>query len=399
MPSWCNKANAYTSAWCLYYLQGTLYSVGSFFSQLLLAILLLVSLYYCFVANVRYKLPIYFWGLNALVLILSTYGLFLMFGGFNSVEYDMPVKSFEYLKGVFISLLPIYSFYVFFVQKKVSDNYLFVWVVIFLLVSTVDYFENQNAQLIAAIQRHSSAEEFTNNAGYKFLALIPACALLYKKPVIQYIIVVYCTIYMLMSMKRGAIVICGVVLIWFVWNNIKNSRLMMKIGFIALSLVLCITCYEFIQNKMENSLYFQKRIENTLDGNSSGRDVLYNSLANYFWNETTSMQFIFGSGANATLQVVGDYAHNDWLEIAVNQGVLGLLVYVIYWMLFCITIKSSSLSPYAKLALQILFMIYFLKSLFSMSYGAMAISATFVLGYCLAQISKGNKKITIKNEF
>ena len=111
-------------------------------------------------------------------------------------------------------------------------------------------------------------------------------------------------------------------------------------------------------------LYFQKRIENTLDGNSSGRDVLYNSLANYFWNETTSMQFVFGSGANATLQVVGDYAHNDWLEIAVNQGVLGLLVYVFYWMLFCKTIMSSSLSPYAKLALQILFMIYFLKSLF-----------------------------------
>ena len=136
---------------------------------------------------------------------------------------------------------------------------------------------------------------------------------------------------------------------------------------------------------MVESAYFQKRLEDSFEGNSSGRDKIYSAMLSFFWNETTPLQFLFGSGANATLRVARVYAHNDWLEIAVNQGLLGLMIYMIYFLIFFKTVLSKRNNSSAKLALQLVFIICFMKTLFSMSYNDMNIGTTFVLGYCLAQ--------------
>ena len=391
MPSWCNKANAYTLGWCVYYLQGTLYPVGSLLSQLVLAILLLTSLYYYFIANTRYKLPIYFSGLNLLIVLFSIYGLHLIIT-YDASEYALKLPSYTFLKNIWISLLPIYSFFVFFKDKRIAESTLLVWIFVFFLVATANYYENHQAQLIAAMIRHSAAEEFTNNVGYEFLALVPACVFLYKKNVIQYFALGYCVFFMLMAMKRGAIIIGFFCLIWFLWNNIKNANYKMKVGVVALSMLLCFSGYKFIQMQMKDSLFFQKRVEDTIDGNSSERDKIYYLYANYFWNNTSPFHFALGSGADATLKIY-DYAHNDWLEIAVNQGVIGLIVYIVYWLLFFRMILSKNFTPRVKLTLQLLFVIYFMKTFFSMSYSDMAISATFVLGYCLAQENKNEQVV------
>jgi hypothetical protein len=101
----------------------------------------------------------------------------------------------------------------------------------------------------------------------------------------------------------------------------------------------------------------------------------------------------FGSGANATLSISSLYAHNDWLEIAINQGVFGLIIYFFYWIMFFRECSSKSYTPYARLAMQLLFIIYFMKTFFSMSYNDMTVGATLVLGYCLAQEKKNEQII------
>lgn len=383
-----NMANIYVLLWILYGLQGFLYPVGTFFSQFLLLFLLLVSLYYCYVANSRYNLPSYFIGLNLLLALFSVYGVYLMIGGYNSAEYALQVGSFEYLKGIFKSLLPIYAFYVFFNEKKMTEKLMPVCIVLFLFLVTVDFYVNYKVNLMAAKLVGSKAEEFSNNVGYEFLALLPICVFIYKRPILQYIVVGYCSFFLLLAMKRGAILIGAVCLIWFLWNNLRNASIKVKVVLVVLSLLLCSFSYQFIQNQLEKSVLFQKRIENTLDGNVSGRDDLYSSGLNYFWNESTPLQFIFGSGANATLKVLDNYAHNDWLEIAVNQGIIGLFVYVIYWILFMRTAFSKKYEPHIKLAIQLVFLIYFMRTIVSMSYSAMTVCATFTLGYCLAKEKK-----------
>lgn len=388
MSTWFNKANIYLIAWCLYNTQGIFFPKGTLFTQILVLLLLLVSLYYCFVCNTRYKLPVYFYGLNILLSMFVVYGFFLMFGGYNSMDYSKHVDSFSYLKNILLSLLPIYAFFVFFKENQISSKNFFIWILLFISVATLNYFKNHQEMLIAAILNKSKAEEFTNNVGYEFLAIIPACVFLYKKPFLQYLAIGYCMIFMLMAMKRGAIIIGVVCIIWFMWKNLRQRNIKKKFGLMALSLLLCFVSYHFIKYRMEDSLLFQERVEKTLEGNSSGRGELYSEFANYFWNKTTPIQFIFGSGANATLRISSNYAHNDWLEIAVNQGIIGLFFFTLYWLLFIRTLSSKNFDIHTKLALQLLFVIYFMKTFFSMSYASMPIPATFILSYCLVQEKK-----------
>ena len=159
----------------------------------------------------------------------------------------------------------------------------------------------------------------------------------------------------------------------------------MKIGVIFVFLVLSSVGYVTFNNHFSESYAFQRKIQDLQEGGGSGRDILYQEFSNHFFYETTPMQFLVGSGANATLTISTNYAHNDWLEIAVNQGLLGVLMYMFYWILFYRESFVKKRNPMIKLALQLVFVDYFMRTFFSMSYQAMTTSATFVLGYCLAK--------------
>lgn len=390
-PLWLNKAFFYILAWCLYDLQGLIVSKGSPIAQFVFIILLIISLYYFFVANIYYKLPIYFKGLNTLLAMFSVYGIFLIIGGYDAFDYHKQVPSFNYLKNIYISLLPVYAFYVFKKEGLITKRTLKFFIVAFFGFVTIKYFQNQREMLAYALLINSTKDEFTNNMGYLFLSLFPACVYFYKTPLLQYILIGYCFVFLLMGMKRGAIIIGVVCLFWFFLKSLKNASAKKKIGLLLLSVGLCYAGYAFAHKQMESSLYFQKRIEDTLEGNSSHRDDLYSHFAYYFWNETSPLQFIFGTGANGTLKVSYNYAHNDWLEIAVNQGLLGIIVYLFYWIAFAKNVIKTK-STQEKFALQLLFIIYFMRTIFSMSYGAMTIPATIILGYSFAQ-EKENEEI------
>lgn len=384
MFRWFDKTTAYIIAWGLYACQGVFLPKESILSQLLLFALLLISLYYTYVANMHYRLPTFFIGLNVLVIMFTIYGVYLIIQ-YNPADYNVKRDPFIYLKKIYISLLPIYSFYVFFREKKFEEKKIYIWISIFFVFSSIDFFRVRKEYMIRAMLLGSGATEFTNNMGYLFLSLVPACVFLYKKPLIQYITLGYCSVFVLLGMKRGAIIIGGGCLMYFLWNNVKKTNIRKKFGILFLSAILSVVCFLFVQHQMNNSFYFQKRVEQTLEGNSSGRDVLYGVLLDHFWNKTTPLQFAFGSGADATLKVFNNYAHNDWLEIAINQGLLGIVIYMLYWIMFAKESFSNSYGRQEKMALQLLLMVFFTKTLFSMSYYSMPTSATFILGYCLAQ--------------
>ncbi len=388
MPTWFNKANLYTFGWGLYWLQGSLYSVGSLLSQFLVFSLLFISLYYCFIANTRYKLPVFFTGLNMLMALFSLYGVFLILGSDN-----IGIPKYDYLKGIWISLLPIYAFYVFFKEKQINESAIYVWICAFTLIAIAGYYYSERIFLLNALLNHSNKVEFTNNAGYAFLSLIPAYVLLYKKPLIQYAALGLSIVYMLISMKRGAIIIGVMCLLLFMWNSLKNVTVKKKMTLVMLIVFLFYGSFWFVQHKMSESLFFQMRVEDSLEGNSSGRDVIYERILNYYWNETTPIEFMLGSGANASLRKLGVFAHNDWLEIAVNQGLFGIVIFLVFVLLFAKNAISKSYDCHVRLVFQLSFMIFFMKTFFSMSYSDMNLSMTFVLGYCLAQEEKNEQII------
>ena len=128
----------------------------------------------------------------------------------------------------------------------------------------------------------SSAEEITNNAGYLFLSLIPIWVLFRKKPLLQYAGLAFCMSFILMGMKRGAILIGGVVVLYLIWQIIKNARGKQRVIVILLTAVLAVAGVYFVIDMMTSSDYFLQRLEATKEGNSSGRDSLYSFFWTYF---------------------------------------------------------------------------------------------------------------------
>lgn len=391
-PAKLNRCDWFIVAWVLYYLQGIVYPEGGVISLALLGVNLIISAI-CAIKIWHWKdNPIYFRGFNLLVLLFTIYGLAYMLLNPSSVHYalsDRTLRPFGYIKTIYQSLLPIYPFYYYARKGDLTKERLQRWGVVLLVSVTLSYFRMQQEALQALVERGSSREEITNNTGYLFLSCIPLLVLYRSKPLLQFAALAFVMAFVVMGMKRGAIAIGAVVSTYFMLQTIKNSRGYKRFLFIFLSLAICVGAVFFFLYQMTTSEYMIQRIQATLEGNSSGRDSLYSFFWTYFTERADALQYLIGRGANGTLEIYYNVAHNDWLEIAVNQGLLGVIVYAVYWNCFYKTWKRAS-NIDAKTILAISLLIFFAQTLFSMSYGDMTYVSTSVLGYALATYKNPN---------
>ena len=115
-PAKLNRCDWFIIVWVLYYLQGVVYPTGGAISTVLLGINLLVSI------NCAIKIwkmpnnPPYIKGLNLLVLMFTIYGFALILMSPSTIYYRMSGKSmasYNYIKAIYLSILPIYAFYYF----------------------------------------------------------------------------------------------------------------------------------------------------------------------------------------------------------------------------------------------------------------------------------------------
>ena len=392
IPTKLNRCDWFIIVWVLYYLQGVLYSSGGAISTGLLGINLLVSIYCAIKIWQMPNNPPYIKGLNLLVLMFSIYGFAFILMNPSTVHYSMSgvsMASYNYIKSIYLSILPIYAFYYFSLKGYLTAERLRWWAVVFCISCVISYYIYMQQAMDKLLASGSMAEETTNNAGYLFLSLIPIWVLFRKRPLLQYAGLAFCMAFILMGMKRGAIAIGGVVVLYLIWQIIRNARGNQRFIVILLTAVLAVAGVYFVIDMMTSSDYFLQRLEATKEGNSSGRDSLYSFFWTYFTEKADAIQYLFGRGANGTLEIYYNYAHNDWLEIAVNQGLLGIIVYAVYWKLFYSTWRQST-NIEAKTILALVGIIYFAKTIFSMSYADMTYVCTSVLGYALATYKKPN---------
>lgn len=383
-----SRCDFFLLAWVLYYLQGIVYPEGGIISLAILGANLLISAICMFMVMQWRDKPIYFKGLNMLMLLFTIYGFMLVLLSPSTLYYPISgtsMKSYNYIKSIYLSLLPIYPFYYYTKKGFLTAERLRIWGVIFLASVTLSYIRMQREALEALID----ADETTNNSGYLFLSCLPLLVLYRKKPLIQFACLAFVIAFIVMGMKRGAIVIGLVCAIYFMLQSIRNSKGKTRISFILLSIGICICAFFFFTHEMTTSDYMMKRIDDTLAGNSSGRDNLYSFFWKYFTEQADFIHYLIGRGANGTLEIYYNYAHNDWLEIAVNQGILGVVVYAFYWLCFYKTWKQAT-NIDAKTILALTALIFFAKTMFSMSYADMSYVSTSVLGYALATLNRPN---------
>lgn len=389
-----NSCTLYILLWALYSLQGTLYASGSIISQGLLAIIMLQSVYYTYkVVTSEKNLPPFIKVLNCFLILITIYGIVALLDS-KQVYFDRvlseSVHKFVFLKSAYMSLLPIYAFYHFCKTKLLTGDIIRLISLFLLIVTTISFIRNQNEMLAEALMEGSSREEFTNNIAYNFLRLLPLAFFWNKRPLVQYLFAAFIFVFIIAGMKRGAILIGAVCFVWFIYRTWKVAHGKQRALITVLTILITIVGAKYIADFYVASEYFQYRMEQTSEGSSSGRDVIYSTLWTHFINETSLLKIMFGNGALQTINIVGNYAHNDWLEILTCHGVVGVFIYILYFIaLIKYWVKSKhNIIVYNILGMTLIIMIA--TTIFSMSYNNLSLATTICLGYCLGQSQQKN---------
>ena len=381
-----NRSDFFVCIWSIYMLQGLLYPQG-IINQLLQLIMIVWGLivFYRYVFS-QLKLPTLLKSVSILCLMYIVYGVVNIL--FGREDFGLRhVSDYEYLRQSLNSLLPIFVFYDFSRRGLLTYDRIKRYMIFFIPLFIVLFMRQQQLMLMEFGQ-----EETTNNEGYMFVSLLAYVYFFYKRPLSQYIMICILMVFVILSVKRGAILIFMLGAIYFLFTPLKKVTRRKKFVNILLSLTLVAFAIYFIQSRMSSSEYFMSRLESTIDGNTSGRYDIYHSILNEVTQEKNIFRFLFGRGANSTIAIAGNYAHQDWLETLCNNGIIGCCI-VLYFFISLIslliksyrTIKPPMFDAFITLAFVIL-----AKTMFSMSIQNLDLSQSLLLGFLAFETRKHN---------
>ena len=375
-------ANLYTLIAILYTIrQYTLSSVFS--SRIVFVLFFLLSIYYFIRVISEYgSLPV-IRALTVLTALFSVYGMFLVLFPPDSA-WLRECGSFQFLNDFLAALLPIFAFFYFSKKNLINEKWIFAWTFVFIFAALIQYHGMLNKRFMElAVDK----TEVVNNAGYIMMSIIPCLVFSRKHKIIQYVMWGVIMVFVIFAVKRGAIILSTAAFLVFLWQTIKGEKLQHKVFISILSVIFMFFVYRYLQHLLESTNLFSSRLIATLEGNSSGRDRIYSQYLGFFINESSPLTFLFGNGPYGTLRYLGKMAHNDWLEIGIDMGLLGLTAYFYYWIKVCGMVRRSKkcCSEEVYQALFLFTILYFGKTLFSMSIMAISVYAAVPFGYCIAQ--------------
>lgn len=376
-----NPCNIYLLFWCAYLLQGTLYPSGGLLSQGLLVIILVLSIRHTLLVLGDKSKPRYFTGLLILLSMHIIYGLVLFAtdGATTNGLVKRPPTYF-YLKSFLISLLPIFSFYYYVQKGHLNQRVYRQWVAVFLIVAILEFFRIQRESLL---NMAFNDEGITNNGGYVMLSLIP-CFLVFRKSWQQLVCILTVIVFVMASMKRGAILTTGIVVFAYLFQHYRSLNNWERLFYFVSILIAGLIGLSIFKDTLLTNDYFNLRVQQTLEGDSSGRNDIYRYLIDYYKYSTSFFHQLVGLGADGTIKISPKYAHNDWLEVLINQGLLGIVVMLVYWTQFVKTCRNKAYSIVSHNVLLLILILTFIRTLFSMSIGDNSVYLTSALGFALA---------------
>lgn len=342
-----------------------------------------LSLYYILLCIIRCKKTKYIKSFFAVFILLMVYGGFFAIFGTDS-SWVVTESASNYFHRYFCSMAPVIVFYYFGQNDMINEKWFRYVFILFIVAACYDY--QYETRHIASLVINDG--EQANNAGYYWLALMPLIAFYKQRPIIVYVSMALFSIMTIICMKRGPILIIAILdAILFIKLAIKNKSFKKSIWILVLSVIACNIIASFVGNMMETNSYFMSRITDTLEGKMSNREDMYPQYWHFFTSGNL-VEIICGRGAYATVHYLGSFAHNDWLEFLINMGLVGGIIYLVYFYRFNMMRKHSKsiCSEEVALAITLLLIINFAKTLFSMSIDNMQLYMSSVLGFCASQV-------------
>lgn len=341
--------------------------------------------FWCFFKSLKYwNSSAFLRSLTFMFGLVMVYCLFLMLTGTSGFKRELNPTNYTLL--YVASVLPIYSFYYFGRKGMLSSYWFMVMTILFCINAYALYYQNEQRMLEMLV---GGSEDFTNNSGYLIVSLLPLMAFFNKRSIIQYVGLFFIMAATIICFKRGAILVGFLAIAYFILKKLNVKNTFRRITTIALVAVLLVLLYRYFDSIFLTNDYFYQRVMLTREGDSSGRDSIYG----YFWNFLSSSKngvlgMLFGNGAAGTVKLLGIEAHNDWIEFAIDFGLLGIIVYLIYWFTIYKNYKFArkNLSDTIVLAMGMVLIINFARTFFSMSFISMTFMSTALIGYTMAMV-------------
>ena len=320
--------------------------------RVIFVLLCLYSVYY----KIRhYKLL----SVEKLILIFTCINLFHFFLCFLWI--DTPSTTF--IGNVLYAMLSFLFFSYLGKKQVLTEKFIFIITFLFTIAGAIYYYY---AEQLALAKLLSNADSTTVNASVVFLVLFPILFFIKNKLVSLLLFSIY-ILFLLQSAKRGnivAVVIPSILYIYYLFKDSKGSFRRILFLFITLSIIINYTI-DFI---LEDD-YLLMRYENTLSGDSSGRDIIYAKAWSIWLNSNNIVHYLFGYGFQGMYRLTTRMAHNDWFEILVDYGLIGVFCYLCIFIYFLnYIVHQSSKNVAIKYSLYSIFFIWFFKSFYSMGF-------------------------------
>lgn len=253
--------------------------------------------------------------LNAPLILLAIWGTFSDF--LNGVSF--------WSIAVHIGLIVLWVLAIYFMNDIVMDNRTYKLVIFF---EYVVWLITMYYAFIALSNFSQYNEEDTAggvlNISYNVLVLIPFIFQLKNKFLKYSALLVSCG-FIVLSMKRGAILAMVLMLIAYFYVQSKSGKIKITIPRIMVIVGLFV-CAFFIVNEVTNN-YLLSRFtwESLTEG--SNRNILYSMAINDILDRNF-VEFLIGKGSGSSLATIGSGVHNEILEMLFSYGLIGLIIYL-----------------------------------------------------------------------
>ena len=167
---------------------------------------------------------------------------------------------------------------------------------------------------------------------YYCIAMLPLI-FIYSGKSKKYLIYIVIAAAILSAKRTGMITCCSVLLLYYFT---KEKNIINKIKSISSFVILALLAYFLASYLIGDQLaLIIERFNNISEDGGSGRDTVFEKVFTFILNSSETELF-FGHGYNTVVETsIGYSAHNDFLEVTYDYGLIGLIIYLsIYISLF-----------------------------------------------------------------
>ena len=194
----------------------------------------------------------------------------------------------------------------------------------------------------------NQVDEAHMGSAYMILFFLP-CVMLSPQKWVRYVGIVLVVIQLVLSLKRGGLVALGIgCFAYLLCKEVIMKRSMKGIAYLVMGVILMGVVFMIADNAVDGIL--SQRLMNISDDGGSGRTEVWATTIDMITNSDLQA-WIFGHGTNGVLydSPLGLSAHNDFLEVLYDYGVVGFVPYVLLHLALVGQIFACARSEYLSL--------------------------------------------------